>query len=154
MLDLTKSIFQAQIRQELIQRIESLNANDKADWGKMNAYQMILHCSRWDEWVLGVHQPTYRQAFIGKLFGRIALHRTVRNDKPLDRNVPTSSWLKITETAGDFDQAKKEWVSLVNAYAAYSNPGFIHDFFGRMTRKEIGILAYKHTDHHLRQFGA
>ena len=24
----------------------------------------------------------------------------------------------------------------------------------RMTREEIGIFAYKHSDHHLRQFGA
>jgi hypothetical protein len=28
-----------------------------------------------------------------------------------------------------------------------------HPVFGRMTRRAWGALAYKHTDHHLRQFG-
>lgn len=115
---------------------------------------MVRHCARWDEWMLGLRNPTYKHAFIGKLFGRIGLHRTVKDGKPLDRNVPTSNWLKIKETDGNFEEAKKEWISLVSAYAHYSNPGFIHDFFGKMTQDEIGILAYKHTDHHLRQFGA
>jgi hypothetical protein len=41
----------------------------------------------------------------------------------------------------------------VEAYANYSNPGFVHDFFGKMTDEQIGIFAYKHADHHLRQFG-
>jgi len=45
-------------------------------------------------------------------------------------------------------------VQQVADYAHFSNTGFIHDFFGKMTREEIGILAYKHLDHHLRQFGA
>lgn len=104
--------------------------------------------------MLGMHSPAYKQAFIGRLFGKMALHRTTRDNKPLDRNVPTSSWLKIKEINGDFEKDINQWVSLVNAYRQYDNPAFIHDFFGKMTRDEIGILAYKHSDHHLRQFGA
>lgn len=48
---------------------------------------------------------------------------------------------------------KAEWISLINEYENYSNPKFIHDFFGKITKEQIGILVYKHTDHHLRQFG-
>lgn len=149
-----KTIFDAPTRQALIQRIESLSEHNPAVWGKMNAYQMVQHCIRWDEWMLGTHSPAYKQAFIGRLFGKVALHRMVKDDKPIDRNVPTSTWLKIKETTGDFQQAKSQWASLVDGYGQYDNPAFIHDFFGKMTRGEIGILAYKHTDHHLRQFGA
>ncbi|MEK7381556.1 MAG: DUF1569 domain-containing protein [Gemmatimonadota bacterium] len=29
-----------------------------------------------------------------------------------------------------------------------------HPAFGSMTKSSWGILAYKHIDHHLRQFGA
>ena len=49
---------------------------------------------------------------------------------------------------------KKEWILLIKGYESYSNPTFIHDFFGKMTREEIGLLVYKHTDHHLRQFNS
>lgn len=48
---------------------------------------------------------------------------------------------------------KKSWIENVQAYANYSNPRFVHDFFGKMTDEQIGIFAYKHADHHLRQFG-
>ncbi|HLW39010.1 MAG TPA: hypothetical protein VKX31_01370 [Brumimicrobium sp.] len=41
----------------------------------------------------------------------------------------------------------------IKEYESYQNPNFVHDFFGEMTNEEIGILIYKHCDHHLRQFG-
>lgn len=28
-----------------------------------------------------------------------------------------------------------------------------HPFFGKMSAREWGLIGYKHTDHHLRQFG-
>ena len=60
----------------------------------------------------------------------------------------------MKELNGDIESEKKKWISLIEGYENYSNPGFIHDFFGKMTKEQIGILAYKHTDHHLRQFNA
>lgn len=149
-----KTIFDKAAREELIKRIGLLNENHKSLWGKMNVYQMTKHCSLWDEWILGKNNPIYKQEFIGKIFGKMALRRMTKNDKPLDKNVPTSKWLKIKETNGDLVAERNKWISLINEYANYSNPEFIHDFFGKMTIEEIGILAYKHTDHHLRQFGA
>ncbi len=148
-----KSIFEETQRQELIDRIKTLDAGDAAQWGKMNVFQMIRHCSLWDEWVLGQKNPRYKQEFIGYLFGKIALRRMIKDDGPFDKNVPTSSFLVIKEKDGDLTQLKTNWVRLIEGYAGYSNPGFIHDFFGKMTLEQIGVLAYKHTDHHLRQFG-
>lgn len=149
-----KTIFDTATRDKLIQRVNSLNENNKSIWGKMNVYQMIKHCSLWDEWILGRNNPIYKQEFVGKVFGKMALRRMTKNDNPLDKNVPTSNWLKIKDTNGDLVAERNKWISLINEYAIYSNPKFIHDFFGKMTIEEIGILAYKHTDHHLRQFNA
>ncbi len=89
---------------------------------------------------------------MGFIFGKIALKRMIKDDKPLDKNVPTTSDLKIKGN-GNIKIQKTEWTKLITEYANFSNPAFIHDFFGRMTKEQIGILAYKHTDHHLRQFG-
>jgi hypothetical protein len=66
-----KSVFDKTTRDELISRIESLNQNSTAQWGKMNLYQMLKHCILWEEMLLGKKQ--YRQSFLGRLVGKIAL---------------------------------------------------------------------------------
>ena len=45
-------------------------------WGKMNIYQMIKHCTIWDEWILGKNNPIYKQEFFGLIFGKLALKVT------------------------------------------------------------------------------
>lgn len=149
-----KTIFDKSLRDDLIQRISKLKENNTAQWGKMNVFQMLRHCTIWEEWILGKHNYTYRQEFMGFLFGKIAIKQILKDDKPFDRNVPTSDQFKVKETAGDIEAEKRKWIDLLDDYDNYSNPTFIHDFFGKMSKEQIGQLAYKHTDHHLRQFGA
>jgi hypothetical protein len=84
----------------------------------------------------------------------MALKSMIKDDKPLRRNVPTSAHFKVKEKYGDTESEKKKWIALIESYEHYSNPNFVHDFFGKMTIEQIGILAYKHTDHHLRQFNS
>jgi hypothetical protein len=118
----------------------------------MNLYQALKHCTLWDEWVQS--NKINRQAFVGRLFGRMALKKMLKDDSPLGRNTPTLPELRIKETTGDIASEKGKWVALINEYSHFSNSAFIHTFFGKMTKEEIGRLAYKHADHHLRQFNA
>jgi hypothetical protein len=37
-------------------------------------------------------------------------------------------------------------------YAHFPHPVVFHTFFGKITKEQAGQLAYKHADHHLRQF--
>jgi hypothetical protein len=90
----------------------------------------------------------------GRLFGRMVLKSLMKDEKPLRRNTPTLPELKIKETNGDIEAEKKKWIALIEQYAHFSNPGFVHSFFGKMTEDQIGCLAYKHIDHHLRQFNS
>ena len=41
-----------------------------------------------------------KQAFIGRVFGRMALRGMTKDDKPLARNVPTSREFRITDKRG------------------------------------------------------
>lgn len=148
-----KTIFDQNIREELIGRITQINKSNKPDWGKMNISQMLKHNSYWNGWILGKDNHKYKHAFLGKLFGKIALKKMIRDEKPFDKNIPTSEQFKVKETTADLEFEKSVWISLIKEYENYDNPNFIHDFFGKMTKGEIGILVYKHTDHHLRQFG-
>ena len=148
-----KTVFDPSTRNELIERIRSIGANSRRNWGKMNVYQMAKHCTIWDEWVQGTQTEDYRQDFLGKIFGRWALKSNTRNEKPLPKNTPTGKRFTVKDE-GDVEKQKQRWIEGVQAYGQFSNPTFIHDFFGKMTEEQIGIFAYKHADHHLRQFGA
>lgn len=148
-----KTIFDGTIREELIQRISLVGKDSKPEWGKMNVYQMLKHNTYWNGWILGKDNHTYKQEFLGKIFGKMALRRMIKNEKPFDKNVPTSEQFKVKESSGNLADEKEKWMLLVNEYEQFDNPNFIHDFFGKMTIEQIGILVYKHTDHHLRQFG-
>lgn len=148
-----KTIFDQNTRVKLIKRIEQISMEDTAGWGKMNVIQMLKHNTYWNGWILGTQDHTYKQAFMGKLFGKLALKRMIKDDKPLDKNIPTSDQFKVQALDGDLESEKLKWIHLIATYENYHNPKFIHDFFGKMTKEQIGILVYKHTDHHLRQFG-
>lgn len=127
-----------------------LNENSTAQWGKMNVYQMLKHNTLWQEWI--ADKKKHRQAFIGRLFGRMALKSILKDDKGLRRNTPTLPELMVTGN-GDVALEKAKWIALLEEHANFSNPGFVHTFFGKMTEEQMGYLAYKHADHHLRQFG-
>lgn len=147
-----KTLFDPSVREELIGRIHSLHTGSQAVWGKMNVYQMTRHCTIWDDWVQGIQHPPYQQIFLGKIFGRAALKRDTKDARPLPKGVPTGKYFTVKEN-GDVENQKRTWASRVASWGSYSNPAFIHDFYGKMTEEQIGVFAYKHYDHHLRQFG-
>lgn len=144
-----KSIFDKTTNVELIRRIGLLNENSKAQWGKMSVYQMLKHCTQWEEMFSG--EKKFKRMFLGRLFGKIALKNLIKDEKPMSHNAPTVPGFTITGH-GDVLAEKKKWIEMVENHPRFSNPGFVHPFFGRMTKDQIGLLAYKHTDHHLRQF--
>jgi len=151
-----KTIFDQTVRNELTSRIGKLSPESKAEWGKMNVYQMMKHCNRWNNWVLGKENYAsheYKQDFIGKIFGKWALNSNTKDAKPINKNMPAGKAFTIKDTAGDVEAEKVKWVQLIADYERFSNERFVHDFFGKMSNGQIGIFAYKHLDHHLRQFG-
>ncbi len=147
------TIFEKGIRKGLIARITVLDESNTSQWGKMNLFQMLRHNTYWNEWILGKVGHTYKQEFLGKIFGKMALRSMIKDEKTMDKNIPTSAQFKVKALEGDINSEKIKWISLLEEYQEFNNPGFVHDFFGKMTKEQIGILVYKHTDHHLRQFG-
>jgi len=145
-----KTIFDAVVREEVLARIDAITQHAKAQWGKMNVYQMLVHCARWEEMIL--RSKMYKRDFTGRLIGGWVLKSILQDDLPLQRSMPTIADLVVEETSGNVQAAKVKWISLLNEYSHYSNLNYRHPFFGKMTKEEIGLLAYKHSDHHLRQF--
>jgi hypothetical protein len=147
-----KTVFEPTTRQELINRINSLSPQNTAQWGKMDVFQMVKHCTGGDDMTQG--EIKIKRVFIGKIIGKMILKKVLKNEKPLQKNSPTASVLKTTQLHGDLEQEKKEWIKRIGNYANFNNLDFVHPFFGPMSKDQVGKLAYKHADHHLRQFGA
>lgn len=145
------TIFDPTTRDELIARIHTLHENSRAAWGTMNVNEMLGHGVLFERMVLGY--DTYPRSFLGKLFGRLALRRILKDDTPLDRNIPAGKEMTVSGQP-DFEAEMARWISHLREYASFSNRAFSHPFFGPMSVEEIGVLVYKHTDHHLRQFGS
>ncbi|MNJ95152.1 hypothetical protein D3C87_128590 [compost metagenome] len=149
-----KTIFDKATAIEIIDRINTLNSGSKREWGKMNLFQMLKHCVIWTEWVMGKNNYKYKQEFIGYLFGKIVLKGIMKDDRIMKRGMPAGRDFEVRENGDNIELQKRTLINLIQGYECYSNSGFIHDFFGKMTREQIGVFAYKHYDHHLRQFGS
>jgi hypothetical protein len=143
------TIFDKSTRERLIVRIEGISGECHARWGKMDAYQMLRHCSMSEQMFLG--KKKYGRAFIGRIFGGMVLRSILKDDHPMKINKPTHPKLKVTGT-GNVGAEKQKWIMLLKEYEYYPGEGFTHPFFGKMNREQVGYLVYKHTDHHLRQF--
>jgi len=147
-----KTISDKATRDALINRIKTVTENNKAQWGNMNVFQMVKHGRLSQEMIIG--QLPVKRVFIGRLFGRMILKQVLKDDSPMRRNSPTVPELKVDEMHVDLAIEKNKWITLLEQYEKFPNPNFIHPFFGKMTKEEIGIHAYKHIDHHLRQFNS
>jgi hypothetical protein len=147
-----KSIFESATRNDLVNRVNTLTSDHTAKWGKMNVFQMVKHCKLCDDMFYG--DLKIKRVFIGRLIGGMILKKFLKDDRPFGKNSPTSVLIKTVGESGDMESQKKEWISKLEGYANYNTTSIVHPFFGPMTKEQVGIMAYKHADHHLRQFGA
>ena len=145
-----KTVFDPSTREELIRRVNSLSETSTAQWGKMNVSQMMKHCAQWDDLAQG--KTKYKQSFLGKLFGKMAL-KDMMKDQPVKKNLPTVPSFMIKDQV-DFDAEKARWIESLHAYENSANDSIVHPFFGRLTKEQTGYMVYKHVDHHLQQFGS
>jgi len=143
-----KTLFDDVARTALVARINQLDEHSQPQWGKMTVYQMIKHCTKWEEMLLVKTQ--YKQSLLGRIVGNFAL-KDMMKDEPAKHNLPTVPSFKISGK-GDVAAAKAEWLSLLAEYTDRTPVGFVHPFFGQLTAEQAGQMAYKHIDHHLRQF--
>ncbi|HEY0065903.1 MAG TPA: DUF1569 domain-containing protein [Flavisolibacter sp.] len=145
------NLFEPAAAEEIISRLQSLQPDARPRWGKMNAAQMMAHCHAPFETYFS--EKKMKQALIGMLFGRMARKKLFSN-KPLPRNLPTSKEFIIPDQK-DFASERERLVEMINRFSTegYTVPAQVHPFFGKMSAQEWALLAYKHMDHHLQQFG-
>ena len=148
-----KSLFESETHQDILNRIEKLNENSKANWGKMNVGQMLKHYQLPLEVALGKRKMKTNTGFLKKIVFKL-FKPLMYNNKPWKRNLKTPKEFVITEPQV-FSVEKDNLVTLINEFASKKNntnwPK--HPIFGVFTTEQRGQMQYKHLDHHLTQFG-
>ena len=144
------SVLDPHTRKELITRIRALHQDSTREWGKMTLSQMLKHCVLCEKFYFGeIKVPRH---FLGRLIGQPVLKKILTDETLLSRNAHTSPLLIVTETGGDIETEKQNWIRCIERYADLPRNNFTHWFFGKMTPEQLGQFVYKHADHHLRQF--
>jgi hypothetical protein len=74
---------------------------------------------------------------------------------PFPKGAPTAPELKPVE-ATSFEAERAALLELLERIGSGPRDGLgpAHPLFGPLTWREWGVATYKHTDHHLKQFGA
>jgi hypothetical protein len=74
---------------------------------------------------------------------------------PFPKGAPTAPELKPA-VAGSLEEERKALLELLERIGTGPQEGVgpAHPLFGPLTWREWGVATYKHTDHHLKQFGA
>ena len=138
----------------LVARVQALQPDSPRQWGKMNAGQMLVHCtdqlrvSRGDKPVTsvripGLFKPLVKWLVVTRLKEFKPGMRTMRElDSEAGMTSPTT-----------FEADKAALINLL-APANYPPGGVKHPLFGHLSAQELGEVTWKHLDHHLRQFGA
>ena len=144
------SIYNKADNDAIITRINSLSPESKALWGKMTVDQMCKHCNAVIQ--IGFGKQTLKTNFLLRILGKLLKNKAFNND--FGKNSPTSKELKFEGTY-DFEISRKEFAESFNQFAQGTEVIKVmdHPFWGKMTYDDWDKLMWRHTDHHLRQFG-
>jgi hypothetical protein len=148
-----KSVFDQLTVYELCNRINSLNPDTQAKWGKMKVAQMLAHCNVTYEMVYEDKHPKPNPFM--KLVLKLFVKKLVVTAKQYKPNNPTAPAFIIKDTK-IFDEERIRLLNFINktlALGAKHFDGKESHSFGKLTIDEWNNMFYKHLDHHLNQFG-
>ena len=137
----------------IVNRIEKLNPNSSALWGKMNVSQMLEHCTVPFKQIFNENEQ--KAPWLMRTLVRIFFKQSMVNDVPYKHNLPTAPNFIITHTP-NFEESKSKLLKLIDDTLNLGSQHFEgkkHSTLGKLSSQEWDNVLYKHLDHHLRQFG-
>ncbi len=146
-----KNLLDEEAYDEITRRVQSLQPEAQAQWGKMNAAQMMAHVQR--PFKVALSDKPMPRMMIGRLIGW-AIKPKLYNESPWKPNLPTAPDF-IVKDERNFNE---ELLGLLEAIDNFHRAGpegigrYPHPMFGKFTKQQWGQSMYKHLDHHLQQF--
>lgn len=139
-------------RAKIVTRMRSLSVSSTRRWGTMTVVSMLehLHLSM----RMAVDEMPVKSVN-KRAFQVFPLKHLLLYVLPFPKGAPTAPELKPS-AAESLEVERTAVLNLLEQLAtrAGAEAGPDHPLFGPLTWREWGVLAYKHADHHLKQFGA
>lgn len=140
---------------DLERRLRQVTPDSQRRWGKMSPHEMCCHLGDAVEWVLGrrenVPMPPRRFRRLSKWLGLWAPMPWPHGFPTNPRHDPQAQGTRPEVFSADLERALS---SLRDLAASTGGLRPEHAVFGELSVRDWHRWAYRHTDHHLRQFGA
>jgi hypothetical protein len=138
-------------RNDICERVGRLTPDTKARWGKFNAAQMVAHLNDAMRMASGELRVPSKKLPI-RFF---PLKQIILYAVPFPKSAPTAPELLLRCDNADLaaEQAAFRTIAERTAAKPASDVWPDHPAFGSLSHKAWGKLVFKHTEHHLRQFG-
>lgn len=150
-----KNLFDPDLAEGLKQRILRMQPDSPRQWGTMSPTQALAHCTAGMHMAMGTINAK-RAPFPARILGPLIKPLVLRDDKPIRRNSPSAPELfPASSTTSGFEHERTQLIATIDSFVTQNSAccsQHPHPFFGRLTPQQWAILAYKHLDHHLRQF--
>lgn len=144
-----KSLYEREVYEGMLKRIEKIKSTNTPAWGKMTAAQMMAHCAEVQEVTNG--KALKNTPFMLKVFKNL-IKSAVINEKPYPKGAKTHPQY-IQQEDKDFEKEKARFIEAITTFYEHPDSKVVHSLFGPMSNDEKGWAMYKHHDHHLKQFG-
>lgn len=139
----------ADTRAETRARLARLTPGAAPRWGTLTAHGAVCHMSDQFRVALGeIVCVRYDNVFTRTFMKWLVVHTPMQAPKG---KIETSPEM-LTTRPGKWDEDLAECLRLCERVGTESPRG-IHPAFGPFTPEEWGRMGWKHTDHHLTQFG-
>ena len=148
------NIFKQETISQITDRINNLNSNSQANWGKMTIAQMLAHCNVTYEMVY-TDKHKKPNAFLKFILKKLVKNKVV-SDKPYQKNGKTAPQFIIKDEK-NFSKEKQRLIDYLEKTKTLGENHFDgkeSQSFGSLSINEWNNMFYKHLDHHLNQFGA
>ena len=145
------SILNEADRAEIVSRMQSLSVSSQRRWGTMNVVSMLQHLRLAARMTVGdLAVPSANK----RAFQMFPLKHLILYVFPFPKGAPTAPALKPVDAA-TFEEERAALLELLERIGTGPREGAgpDHPLFGPLTWREWGVATYKHTDHHLKQFG-
>ena len=146
-----RSILNEGDRAEIGRRLRSLSVSSAGRWGRMGVAEMLHHLRLSARMTVGeLPVPSANK----RVFQVFPLKHLILYVLPFPKGAPTAPELKPVDAAS-FEEERAAVLELLQRIGTGQSEGVgpAHPLFGTLTWREWGVATYKHTDHHLKQFG-
>lgn len=147
-------IFDREVSDGIIERLNMLTPESQRQWGKMSVDQMLAHCCVAYEMI---YEPDKhpKPKFPMSLILKLIVKPMVTGDKPPRKDSPTAPQFIISD-AREFEKERTRLIDYINRtteLGADHFDGRESHSFGVLNKTQWSNMLYKHIDHHLQQFG-